>query len=142
MSVRANYTLTDSEQKSGANQGLPMTNNARHMANATLDWLASDAFKLFITAEVRSKRYSGFNATLNKQLYFKDYQVLHLGASYQVSTAVTVNARINNLLDQDFTSYETMFAPAEGGGYVGSYVDDFNNKDKARNLWVGVNVNF
>lgn len=142
LTLRANYTFTDSEQKSGASKGLPMTNTARHMANATLDFAATDDLKLFLTAEVRSKRYRGFDATLNKQLFYKDYEVLHLGASYQASEAVTVNARINNLLDIDFTSYDTLFVPVEGGGYTGSYVDDFNNKDKARNLWLSVNVSF
>lgn len=142
LTLRGNYTFTDSEQKSGTSKGLPMTNTARHMANATLDYAATDALKLFLTAEVRSKRYRGFDVTLNKQLYYKDYEVFHLGASYKASEAVTFNARINNLLDNDFTSYETVFVAVDGGGYSGSYVDDYNNKDKARNLWISVNVTF
>jgi outer membrane receptor for ferrienterochelin and colicins len=142
LTLRANYTLTDSEQKSGASKGLPLTNTARHMANATLDYAATDLLKLFLTAEVRSKRYRGFDATLNKELFYKNYEVFHLGASYKASDAVTFNVRINNLFDIDFTSYNTVFAPVAGGGYTGSYVDDFNNKDKARNLWLSVNVTF
>jgi len=140
--LRANYTFTDSEQKSGANKGLPMTNTARHMVNATLDYAASDVLKLFLTAEVRSKRYRGFDTVQNAQLFYKDYEAFHLGASYQASDAVTFNARINNLFDVDFTTYETLFTLGADGSYVGTYVDDFNNKDKARNLWLSVNVTF
>lgn len=140
--LKGNYTLTDSEQKSGSSQGQPMTNTARHMANLTLDWQVIDPLRLSLVGEIRSKRYRGFDAVLNKQLYYKDYEVLHLGASYQLSDNIRLNARINNLLDQDFTSYQTSFVPVEGGGYTGSYVDDFNNKDKARNFWLGLNVEF
>lgn len=35
LSFRANYTYTDSEQKSGAQAGQPLNNTAKHMANAT-----------------------------------------------------------------------------------------------------------
>ena len=142
LALRANYTFTDSEQKSGANIGLPMTNTARHMVNATLDYAATDLLKLFLTAEVRSKRYRGFDTVQNTQLFYKDYEAFHFGASYKASDAVTFNARINNLFDVDFTTYNTLFAKGSDGSYVGTYVDDFNNKDKARNLWLSVNVTF
>jgi outer membrane receptor for ferrienterochelin and colicins len=79
--------------------------------------------------------------------------VYHLGASYAASDAVTFTARINNLFDQDFTTYDLEFAECDSGtscildangtnGYQASYVDHFNNKDKARNLWMSVNVSF
>src|SRR5690606_15269803 len=41
-SLRANYTWTDSEQKSGAQAGLPLAQSAKHMANATLEWMVTD----------------------------------------------------------------------------------------------------
>ncbi|MEQ4794753.1 TonB-dependent receptor, partial [Klebsiella variicola subsp. variicola] len=36
--LAANYTFTDSEQKSGAFNGKPLNKQPRHMANATLNW--------------------------------------------------------------------------------------------------------
>ncbi|UNK41716.1 TonB-dependent receptor [Luteimonas sp. S4-F44] len=139
--VRANYTFTDSEQKSGSNAGRPLGNSARHMANATLDWRATEAFTVFLTAEARSKRYRGFDTVLEQELYWKDYEVLHLGASYRVNETVTVNGRINNLLDRDFTSYQYSFVE-DNGSYTLSAQDDYNNKDKARSVWLSVNVSF
>ncbi|KAF1684870.1 TonB-dependent receptor [Pseudoxanthomonas broegbernensis] len=139
---RANYTYTDSEQKSGASKGRPLGNSAKHMANATLDWQATDSFNVFLSAELRSKRYRGVDATSGELLYWKDYEVFHLGASYKVAEWVTVNARINNLLDRDFTSYQYSFADNGNGGYTLSAQDDYNNKDKARNVWVSLNFSF
>ncbi len=139
---RANYTYTDSEQKSGASIGRPLGNSAKHMANATLDWQASERFNLFLSAELRSKRYRGVDAVTGDELYWKDYEVLHLGASYKATEWLTINARINNLLDRDFTSYQHSFIDNNDGSYTLSAQDDYNNKDKARNVWVSFNVNF
>jgi Outer membrane receptor for ferrienterochelin and colicins len=74
--------------------------------------------------------------------------VLHLGGSYEVNDFVTFNARINNLLDRDFTTYSTTFTDLNGDGVYEDgtdevvYRDHFNNKDKARSLWMSVNVRF
>lgn len=154
VALRANYTYTDSEQKSGANQGRPLGNSAKHMANVTVNWEATEALNLFLTSEYRTRRYRSWDTQNDKALYYKGYNVFHLGAAYQVNEAVSFNLRINNLFDKDFTAYNITFtecndtsascvSDASGqNGYSASYVDDFNNKDKARNLWVGVNVRF
>ncbi|HEY1034337.1 MAG TPA: TonB-dependent receptor, partial [Pseudoxanthomonas sp.] len=139
---RANYTYTESEQKSGPSRGLPLGNSAKHMANATLDWQTTDRFNLFLSAEVRSKRYRGVDAITGAAQYWKDYEVLHLGAAYKATDWLTINARINNLLDRDFTSYAYSFVDNHDGTYTLSAQDDYNNKDKARNVWLSFNVNF
>lgn len=139
---RANYTYTDSEQKSGPSRGLPLGNSAKHMANATLDWQTTDRFNLFLSAEVRSKRYRGVDAVTGAPQYWKDYEVFHLGAAYKATDWLTINARINNLLDRDFTSYEYAFVDNNDGTYTLSAQDDYNNKDKARSVWLSFNVNF
>ncbi|MBL8255334.1 outer membrane receptor for ferrienterochelin and colicins [Pseudoxanthomonas japonensis] len=151
---RANYTYTDSEQKSGAEVGLPLGNSARHMANATLDWQATEKFNVFLSVEARSKRYRGLHAITREQLYYKDYEVLHLGASFKATEWLTINARINNLLDRDFTTYDAEFRDLNGDGdYIDTniggsgrnealFFDHYNNKDKARSLWLSFNVNF
>lgn len=154
LAVRANYTYTDSEQKSGANKGQPLGNSAKHMANLTLSWDATDELNVFLTSEYRTKRFRSWDVDNDKALHYKAYNVFHLGASYQASESVTFNARINNLLDRDFTTYNIAFTECsetadscvrdgnDENGYSASFVDDYNNKDKARNFWVGVNVRF
>nr|MBO2466814.1 TonB-dependent receptor [Xanthomonadaceae bacterium] len=146
--LRGNYTYTDSEQRSGAQKGLPLGESARHMANATFEWQASDRLDLFLAAESRAKRYRGLHAITGQPLYFRDYTVLHLGGSYRISDNLTVNARINNLLDRDFTTYATEFRDLNGDGVYEDgtdevlYLDDYNNKDKARSVWVSLNLQF
>lgn len=154
LALRANYTFTDSEQKSGAEKGLPLGNSTKHMFNATLDWRVSPVLNVYLTGEARSKRFYGTHVITDEELYYKGYEVFHLGAAYQVSETVTLTARINNLFDRDFTTYQAEFRDLNGDGdyldtNVGGsgrnealYFDDYNNKDKARNFWVSVNVRF
>ena len=140
-SLRANYTYTDSEQLSGADQGLPLTDTARHMANASLAWQATDRFSMQLVSETRSKRYRDVVDGVRRD--YEDYTVLHLAAQYRFNDHVSVNARINNLLDEDFTSFQTLWTQDPNTGeWAPTYLDDYNNKDKARNLWLSLNVRF
>lgn len=142
LSLRANYTYTDSERKSGDEAGLPLTQAAKHMYNATLDWTVSGQLSLQLIGEVRSKRYRGSQDDNGNPLYYKSYEVLHLAGQYRFTPNVFVAARINNLLDDDLTSFETDFEDLGDGSYEPVYLDDYNNKDKARNLWLSLNVSF
>ena len=148
LGLRLNYTFTDSEQKSGVDAGLPLTDTARHMANATLDWRASERFNLFLTAQAHSKRYADQHPVTGQSRYYRDFAVLHLGASWAVAGSVTLNARVNNLLDRDFTTYDTEFSDLNADGVYEDgtnevlYFDHYNNKDKARSVWLSVNVDF
>lgn len=142
VSLRANYTYTDSEQKSGAEKGLPLGNTAKHMVNATLDWKATDSINLFLTSEYRADRFDQVNADTNEALYFKDSTVFHLGSSYKINDMFTVNARVNNLFDEDFTTYKTTFTADTNGEYTPIYRDDYNNKYKSRSYWLSINTKF
>lgn len=143
--LRGNYTYTDSEQKSGAQKGLPLSQSAKHMLNATLDWQALPDLNIYLGMEARSKRYRGL--INQKEAYYKDYETFHLGASYVVNDHITINGRVDNLLNEDFTSYQVDFIECTSGtscinGYQASYQDDYNNKDKARSFWLSVNARF
>lgn len=142
LSLRANYTYTDSEQTTGPNAGQPLAQSARHMANATLDWTLSDAVSLQLTTESRSRRFRNAVDADGNLLFYKSYNVLHLGAQYRLNEHVAINARVNNLLDEDFTSFSTSFTANPDGNYTPVYTDDYNNKDKARSYWLSLNVSF
>lgn len=145
--LRGNYTYTDSEQKSGAEIGRPLGNSARHMANASLDWRPTDRLSFLMTGEMRSKRYRGLHALTNEELFYKSYTVLNLGGAYELTDWLTVNARVNNLLDRDFSTYNAEFRDIdENGDYLGDdetlFFDHYNNKDKGRSFWVSLNARF
>lgn len=152
--LRGNYTFTDSEQKSGAEIGRPLGNSARHMANASLDWQVTDRLNLLLTGEARSKRYRGLHVITGEELFFKDYAVMNLGGSYELTNWLTLNGRVNNLLDEDFTTYDAEFRDLNSDGdyrdtNVGGngrnealFFDHYNNKDKGRSFWVSLNARF
>ena len=143
LAIRANYTYTDSEQLSGAQKGLPLTNTAEHMANATLEWTMSEKFGMQLIGENRSERYRGSLDADGNPLYYKGYTVWHLAAQYRFNDNISIGGRINNLLDKDFTSFQTIWAQdPQSGAYAPSYLDDYNTKDKSRNLWLSLNVGF
>lgn len=151
--VRGNYTWTDSEQITGSQAGQPLTNTAEHMANLWLEWQAADDLNIYLQGEIRSDRYRGYDAVIEEQQYYENYSLLNLGLSYQLNDYTQVNLRVNNLLDRDFTTYSTTYTDLNGDGeyeYVTGrgavsevvFTDDYNVKDKARNLWMGVTVTF
>lgn len=143
LSIRANYTYTDSKQLTGNSAGQPLTQTAKHMANATLDWQVADGLSAQLSAEHRSRRYRGLDGSGN-HLFYKSYQVLNLGAQYRINDHLTFAARVNNLLDQDFRAYDVDFGVPDpvSGAYSPTYVDHYNNKDKARSYWVSLNARF
>lgn len=147
LSLRGNYTWTDSEQKSGAEIGRPLGNSARHMANASLDWRVTDRFNLLLTGETRSDRYRGLHTITGEELFYKSYTVLNLGGSYELTSWLTLNGRVNNLLDEDFTTYDTEFRDLNSDGdYQDTnealFFDHYNNKDKGRSVWLSLNARF
>jgi len=142
LSIRANYTWTDSERLSGSDIGLPLTEAAKHMFNATLDWAISERLGVQLIGEARSKRYRGQVDDAGNPMYYGGYEVFHLAAQYRFNDNVAVSARINNLLNEDFTRFTTRFIDNGDGTWTPQYLDDYNNKDKARNLWMSLNVRF
>lgn len=139
--IRGNYTYIDSEQTSGPEAGQPLTDTAKHMGNAALEWAPNDIFSTQLTWEARSKRFRDVDTDGNA-LYYKAYNVLHLGAQYRVSDQITINGRVQNLLDRDFTSFQTTWTENPDGSWTPTYLDDYNNKDKARNFWLSLNLRF
>ena len=145
--LRANYTYTDARITSGVNEGQPLSGTAKHMANATLNWQATPQFSTYLTAEMRSDRFTstprGWPTDVDYPEFYKAYTMFHLGASYDVTKNFTVNARINNLLDEDFTTYQTVFTTEDGGAsWDANYIDDYNVKAKSRNFWLSANYRF
>ncbi|WP_417606001.1 TonB-dependent receptor domain-containing protein [Oceanimonas baumannii] len=151
--LSGNYTFTDSEQKSGENQGEPLTNTPQHMANAKLSWNTTDQLTLWLQGEYRSDRTRFLSKRENlsadqQQLLdaagdIKGYALFHLGGSYQVSDKVTLNATIYNLLDKDFTT-GTYYN--NGNDWASDYTQSGRSTDgtleEGRRLWLSTNIRF
>lgn len=137
--LAANYTYTDSEQKSGSAQGQPLTNTPDHMLNASLNWQARDDLDLFLRGEYRSERYRGEGLAQDQLGDYRAYSVAHLGGRYRFSELVSVSAAVYNLFDRDFVDYRPYVSNAAGTiAFANRYI---NNEDRRR-LWLSVNLDF
>ncbi|KFC94507.1 TonB-dependent outer membrane ferrienterochelin/colicin receptor [Leminorella grimontii ATCC 33999 = DSM 5078] len=154
--LNLNYTYTDSEQKDGDNQGAPLTNTPKHMANANLKWNVNDRFSTWFKAEYRGKmarftqNYENLSAA-NKVVHdnlgenFKSYTVFNMGGSYKISKDVTLNGAVNNLFDKDFTKtyvYKVGSGTTTAGDYFTSAQSTTGHVMPGRNYWVSVSVGF
>ena len=155
-SVSGNYTWTDTEQKSGIDAGAPVTNQARHIANAKLYWEPSERFNFFLRGEYYGDRDRFTNlfdnlsaanqAIVNGLGPLKAYHQFHLGGSYRASDHLTFNATVYNLLDKDFlegSHYTTHTgATAWGSHYAQIGAGTVGTIQEGRRLWLSVNVDF
>lgn len=138
--VQGNYTYTDSEQKSGASAGLPLTDTPEHMLNASVRWLATDRLNLWARGEYRSERYrsqrfGGVNTARAVWGDYKAYGLVHVGGAFDVNDRVTVNATVYNLFDTDFVSLLPYGTPVQ-------YTPEYANNQEPRRLFVSVTTTF
>ncbi len=143
--LSGNYTFTDSEVLSGADKGLPLVNTPDHMLNGTLNWMISPHSRLSLISEVRSKRFRGTadvqgpQGPVTEKLFYKSYELWHLAYGYDFSEALSINARVNNLLDDDLSSRSCLLVDTQDDFEC---VSDYNTAQKARSLWVSVSYEF
>jgi outer membrane receptor for ferrienterochelin and colicins len=156
LSLRLNYTYTDSEQKDGDNKGAKLTNTPEHMANAKLNWAVNEKLDTWLKAEYRDKtarftqKYENLS-TANKLVYdelggnFKSYTIFNIGASYRIYNNITLNGSINNIFDKDFTKTHVLTSGSTtttAGDYFTSSQTTTGNVIPGRNLWISASVNF
>ncbi|MFN3987875.1 MAG: TonB-dependent receptor domain-containing protein [Rhodocyclaceae bacterium] len=155
-SLALNYTFTDSELIQAGSKNGKLSDTAKHVANAQLRWNATEKLDLWLRGEHRggSRRFDGDPASLtgNNQLEyealgdFKGYTLFHLGGAYKLSSTVTLNANIYNLLDKDFLKFRSWTnASGEtvwGSSYFKSSAATKGTVPSGRTLWVSANVSF
>lgn len=137
LTLGLNYTYTESEQKSGAQKGLPLTNTPRHMVNGNLRWRVDDKATLWLRGEIRSGRYRGAGAAQDALGDFKGYELFHLGGSLEVTERFRLAATVYNVLDTDFVRY---LPYASGNTTV--YAAEYANNQEGRRLWLSATVDF
>ena len=138
ITLRGNYTYTDSEQKTGTYAGLPLARTPKHMASLRSDWETPvDGLKAWAAGNYHGEEtnagarigtagtpvYAADGRTVIARKY-KGYATFDLGGSYDFSEHVTLNAAVYNLFDKK----------------IG--VDEFNNVVEGRRLWLGMTSRF
>ncbi|WP_226685502.1 TonB-dependent receptor domain-containing protein [Stutzerimonas stutzeri] len=142
-SLSANYTYTDTEQKSGTNKGWPLNSTPEHMFNTKLDWQATDRLSAWLRGEYRSERFRRTSATRNFAYEafgdYKAYTLFHLGGNFRFSENLDVSATIYNLFDKDFINYKPYASNAAGDI---TYGNEYNNNQERRRLWLSATYTF
>ena len=113
--LSGNYTWTDAENASGANDGRRLARRPEHMANLAATWrFLDDAGSLTVAA-----RYVGeaFNNEANT-VVLDDYTLIDVRGSWQVTGRVEVYGRVENLFDEDYETAKGYGAPGRGA-FVG-----------------------
>lgn len=153
--LRMDYTFTHSEVTTGAAAGLvegdPLFGVPSHMLNARLGWQVSPSFEARLGGQYRSSRHrpasfhephlggsaqGAYEALGN----FEGYGLMDLGASWRMNSRITVNAAIQNLLDQSFIDYRPY--PLRNNPDVTAFSNVYNNILEPRRLSLSVRAGF
>ncbi|MDX4050204.1 TonB-dependent receptor [Aliarcobacter skirrowii] len=132
LSIKANYTYIDSE-RDDTKKPL-VAGGAKHMYSAVLDWQATSKLSTALRMYGEKERYRGQDYAE----YWEDYQVFDLSTSYKLDNNLTINGRINNLFDKDFT--KKVNYTADDGSVSNAY--EYNMAQKRREFWISMNYKF
>lgn len=135
LGLKAGYTYTDSEQKSGTYAGLPLSRTPEHMANIRADYDAAANLNLWgavnyhgeeINAGLRvgSNGEPVLNGSTQVGRRYPSYTTIDIGANWRVTPAVSVKLGVYNLADEDID------------------VADYDFQGDGRRGWIGVNYEF
>ncbi|OEE41505.1 ligand-gated channel protein [Vibrio ordalii] len=120
----ASYTFTDSEQKTGKYQGMPLEQQPEHRFSADIDWQATDNLSSWLKLTYRGKESNPVTGPSRSSLIEPAYQFIDTGITYALSSQVSLKGAIYNLLDEEISYQEY------------GYVED------GRRYWLGIDVNF
>ncbi len=163
-SVKANYTWTDSELKEAGVKS-KLSDVAKHVASATLNWNINNQWSAWLQAEYRGKSrrfnndYSNFSENEKREFAavgdIRGYSLFNLGAQYRMNKNVTFSATIYNLFDKDFLKFKkwreltynnagavTGERDAWANSYVKSSQSTKGSIPDGRTLWLRANIQF
>ena len=105
----ANYTYTESEQKSGQFSGKPLNKMPKHMFNTTLDWQATEDVGLWSRLNFRGKT-SEYLSRTSMSKGTPSYTQIDVGLRYNANKNLLVSAGVYNVLDKqiDYDTYDTV----------------------------------
>lgn len=115
LDLAANYTFTDSEQRSGDFTGKPLNKLPKHMGNATLTWNIDADWETWTRYNFRGKT-SDYRGRRGMSDGTPSYGFMDIGASYKAWKDVTIAAGVYNVFDKRVDS-ENYGAALDGRRY-------------------------
>nr|WP_314526581.1 TonB-dependent receptor [uncultured Brevundimonas sp.] len=135
LGLKAGYTYTDSEQKSGTYQGQPLSRTPEHMANLRADYDVDARLNLWGAVNYHGEELNAglrvgsngkpiMDGTRQLGRRYPSYTTVDIGANWHVTPAVSVKAGVYNLGDEAVD------------------VADYDFQGDGRRGWIGVNYSF
>ncbi|MAC33876.1 MAG: TonB-dependent receptor [Haliea sp.] len=103
LQLKADYTFTDSEQKTGEFAGEPLNKMPKQMANLSLSWDASAQVNFWARANYRGET-SDYLGRTSMSDGTPEYTLLDLGAVWQLSPRLKLMAGLFNVADKAITN--------------------------------------
>ncbi|HFK8542848.1 TPA: ligand-gated channel protein [Proteus mirabilis] len=97
--LAANYTFTDTEQKSGDFKGKPLNKQPRHMANATLNWETTPEMETWARINFRGKT-SDYLSRTSMSKSTPSYAFVDIGTSYSLTKQLNLIGGVYNIFDR------------------------------------------
>lgn len=107
--LNANYTYTDSKRRGGTEpafdgsslDGKPLDKTPKHMANARLDWKATDRISAYALASYSGKQYyAGFRNGATKTRTRDASTTFDVGVNFTINQHFSLRAAVLNLTDK------------------------------------------
>ncbi|MEC9260409.1 MAG: ligand-gated channel protein [Pseudomonadota bacterium] len=98
--VNANYTYTDSEQKTGEYAGSPLNQLPKHLVQTSLRWAINDTTSSWLRIHYRGEESQPTTGPSQDSLIAPSYTLTDLGINYRFSAPIKLGAGIYNLFDK------------------------------------------
>ena len=122
--VKANYTYTDSEQKSGEYKGSPLNQLPKHILQTSFNWQPSDKFGSWLRVHYRGEESQPTTGPSQSSLIAPDYTVADIGGNYNLTNSVKLGFGVYNIFDKDINEDEYGYVE-DGRRYWGSLSWEF-----------------
>ncbi|GGF73170.1 ligand-gated channel protein [Alteromonas lipolytica] len=96
----ANYTYTDSEQKTGQYAGSPLNQLPKHLVQTSFRWSINDAASSWLRVNYRGEESQPTTGPSQDSLIAPSYTLADLGFNYSLTTPIKLGAGIYNLFDK------------------------------------------
>ncbi|WP_333660675.1 TonB-dependent receptor domain-containing protein [Chishuiella changwenlii] len=100
INLKANYTFTESEVKSGDLKGKSLSRLPKHMANAILEWKATKDLDFWSRYNFRSKSLPGISRGNAATTTIADYSLVDLGGIYKFTNNFQFNLGVYNIFNR------------------------------------------
>jgi len=149
--LAANYTWTDSKLIQNGQVVGKLSDTAKHIANATLNWTPNEQWSAWARVEYRgkSRRFDSAPERLSaadKRVYdamgdLRAHTLFHIGTNYKATKNLTLSANIYNLLDKDFNQFQRIGNNWYNPYYTGGRSVKGSNPE-GRTLWLKASMQF